>query len=487
MFDRRYEIEGVLELLSPLHIGSGESKVIAGVGGQTGSKQPAPEVALIVRDHLRRPYLPPTALKGMLRRLGEALVPDFVTELFGEIKHSETKTGVMGALLVRGALLEGEAPDASGYPYASAAAKELGRGVFVAAHTAINPMSGTADEHKLFFQEMAAPGAKFGLRLILIAEANGGRRRLDVLTKILGALSIENGIVCGRGKADGSGALQLIEKSLKVFKRDIDPNGVLGKEEIRVELPKAPETAEPVIRWEGVFHCKGPFLSLDSSWDPEREKQGLPEKDQQNIPQLSYQHGANEKPLELGSQVAGVLRARARWIAGLQALKEGLDPRGVDPTAGDDEAGKKALKERVVKTRKDVGRLGLTPVERLFGVSGFAGLLRIEKMKFSGGKEFDISSVKLDHFSGAPIDKALFKTRAMTGVQLELSLSLHARKDAEPNKQTEAAAPAKEDEDLFKELVKGLEDKGNVLMLGHGANKGFGWFEYKGSGEHGGR
>jgi hypothetical protein len=98
----------------------------------------------------------------MLRRLGEALVPDFVTELFGEIKHSETKTGVMGALLVRGALLEGEAPDASGYPYASAAAKELGRGVFVAAHTAINPMSGTADEHKLFFQEMAAPGAKFG-------------------------------------------------------------------------------------------------------------------------------------------------------------------------------------------------------------------------------------------------------------------------------------------------------------------------------------
>ncbi len=509
LFGPRYEIEVLLKVLSPLHVGTGESDEIKGVGGREGANAEKPGVARIVADWKGEPYLPATTIKGMLRRIAEetrfpgaedaphvvdkfrklnpanqGTVPkDFadnvvVEELFGTIKGE--KSGAMGALLPRGASLK-EAGSVADYPYVEAVKKagsKLAKGAFVAARTAIDPLSGVAADAKLYFQEMVAPGAKFELRLTLLAGANGETRRENLL-KILAALTAAEGIVCGRGKSDGAGALQLLEKSLQVFERRIDSDGILGKEEISVELPKA-ETIKP---WTGVFHCEGPFLSLDSSWDPEREKKELGEKDQDKVPQLSYQSGQDGQPLELGSQVAGALRARARWIMGLKALRLGVDPKLVDPGAGDDTK----EKERVVRSPKDVTRLDLTPVERLFGVSGFAGLLRIEKMRLGGGKEIDIASVKLDHFSGAPIDKALFKTRAMTGVWLELSLSLRGRKDADPNKRTEAATPAKQDEELFEDLVKDLEDKGKVLMLGHGTNKGFGWFEYKGSGGDVGR
>jgi hypothetical protein len=93
-------------------------------------------------------------------------------------------------------------------------------------------------------------------------------------------------------------------------------------------------------------------------------------------------------------------------------------------------------------------------------------------MHYSDAKEYEITSVKLDHFSGAPIDKALFTTRAVTGAQLSLNLALRDRGGH--------GTPGEKDKKLFKELVKDIEDNG--LMLGHGTSKGFGWFECQKSG-----
>lgn len=479
----RYEISGVLAVLTPLHVGTGESEEIPGVGGKEGANT-TPGVARAVTDHRGDPYLPATTVKGLLRQIGEEiLTPDEVDDIFGLIKNSYSASGAMGALLPRGATLNAAAT-VEGYPYVKAArAKggDLAAGCFVAARAAIDPLSGVAADARLFFQEMVAPGATFDLKFVLLAGQHG-ETRLNNLLRILERLSAEGGVVCGRGKADGAGALQFKRNSLQVVERKIDDDGSLVEERKAVTWPETVAASEP---WLGVFHCKGPFLSLDSSWNPEREKQGLSEEEQRKIPQLHYQHDADDRALQLGSQIAGVLRARARWIMGTRALAGRDDPRSVDPTMGEDERGKMAFTERVVRKRRDVDRLKLTPVERLFGVSGFAGLLRIEKMAFSDGEKIDITSVKLDHFSGAPIDNALFKTRGVRDITLTLALSLRGRKDAKSTRPDDrnapsVAIPTPEDQELFDALKKSLVNDG--LMLGHGTNKGFGWFVHEDQG-----
>ncbi len=105
------------------------------------------------------------------------------------------------------------------------------------------------------------------------------------------------------------------------------------------------------------------------------------------------------------------------------------------------------------------------------------GLLRIVDMKFSGGEIAEITSVKLDHFSGAPIDKALFSTKVVVGVRLEIALALESRRDADPEKRGGAGDADEKVAKLFKELIEDI--RGDGLTLGHGANKGFGWFKFE--------
>lgn len=482
LFGPRYEIIGVLKTLSPLHVGTGDAEVITGVGGRAGDNDP-PGVARIVVDYEGKPYLPATTIKGMLRKIGEEILErnkdpkkDPIYDLFGVVKKSadekqketdKSGIGAMGALLARGATLK-EAGDASGFPYAKTAGAILGKGVFVAARTAIDPLAGVAADAKLYFQEMVAPGARFKLRLTLLA-GRDGETRLRNLLAVLSRLAADNGVPCGRGQADGAGALKLV--SLNIVTKSIGADGALQAESENDHDPRpAPRKLDEKHVRTLIFHCQGPFLSLDSSW--------VKNPDDNNEPQLNYQHGADNRPLALGSQIAGALRARARWIAGLRALKELQKENGGKSIAPEDIARKidpsSIGVSRVVRTRADAK--DLTIVERLFGVTGFAGLLRIERMRFFGGEEFDITSVKLDHFSGAPIDKALFKTRAVRGARLELALALRERPG-------EGAATPRA-RALFRLLLCDL--KRNGLMLGRGSNKGFGWFEYKKDASHAG-
>jgi CRISPR/Cas system CSM-associated protein Csm3 (group 7 of RAMP superfamily) len=68
----RYEISGCLEVLTPLHLGSGAFATRNAVKGADGAEPP--QVALIVRDGDDAPYLPATSLKGLLRRLAEGVL-----------------------------------------------------------------------------------------------------------------------------------------------------------------------------------------------------------------------------------------------------------------------------------------------------------------------------------------------------------------------------------------------------------------------------
>ncbi|MBI1980217.1 MAG: hypothetical protein HYS63_01340 [Methylocystis sp.] len=249
LFGRRYEILGELAVLSPLHVGDGEGSKIAGVGGRAGANSELPEVARVVVDCDGRPYLPATTLKGLLRRIGETTAQADALDLFGDVKSKEG--GVMGALLPRGARMI--APGATaGYPYVEATKKAgaaLPEGVFVAARTAIDPFSGVAADGKLFFQQTVAPGARFELRLTLIAgeDARRAAKRLDEMIAILCVLGAPEGVVCGRGKADGAGRLRLDLTSLRIYEKTIGEDGALHSERVTPSPARASRTSTRTI------------------------------------------------------------------------------------------------------------------------------------------------------------------------------------------------------------------------------------------------
>jgi hypothetical protein len=83
----------------------------------------------------------------------------------------------------------------------------------------------------------------------------------------------------------------------------------------------------------------------------------------------------------------------------------------------------------------------------------------------------DVTSVKLDRFTSGPIDNALFKTGAFLGVALDAAFAIEARPPSLP------AGERKMDDDLYEELLQDIRTNG--LVLGHGGNKGFGWFRHE--------
>jgi CRISPR/Cas system CSM-associated protein Csm3 (group 7 of RAMP superfamily) len=443
-----YEFSATLEVLTPLHLGSGHFGDRRAVEGRSEGGNDRPEVASIVRDAAGRPYLPATSLKGVLRRLAEAAsaggaIVD-VEGLFGVSSDGDETTSRIGAVLLRGAVLKHAAaiPDA---PFVGKdVTGELGAGVFIAARTAIDGDLGIAKDGLLFFQEMVAPGSLFTFRAVVERIGSDAAVRAEkaavAFAEILKMTSVPEGVALGKGQADGFGRVRLKDGSVTIRRRTIGPTGdfvaadakAIWTEAGRRDLGLARPL--PVRRKAYRLVCRGPFIVIDAS---RRAKRGAREEGDKT-PQVRPQRLAADRPLVMGTSVSGALRARARWLAALM----GLPP---------EEDGAEGIPE--------------TPVARLFGTTGFRGLLSIDALTVERADTAAVTSVNLDRFSGAPVDNKLFSTEVFTGVKLGLTLSLGKRGRNEPSA---------DDLVLFDRLCAEIEADG--LQLGHGGNKGFGWF-----------
>lgn len=451
----RLDFSGTLVVKTPLHVGTGETRQIAQVKGKTGDNQRGPpEVAAIARNEKRDPYLPASTLKGTFRRLAKDELgwgEDELVPIFGTAKNDGT--GRMGAVLFRGASCVKAGP-ANGMPYAdgnasSGGSTDLGSGVFVAARTSIDDASGTAADNRLYFQEMVAPGAEFEIRLI--SEANDDTAAAERAAQILSILTHLHtaGTHIGKGTADGMGRIAL--KAAPSWQaRKLGADGTLVDTVLTPRAPALPRTPK-ASAWSRTLrlYCDTPFLIVDSSWEPTRD----PVTRDPQGPQLKTQRLANRLPLILGSSVSGALRARAEWLLALKVLRAS----GVAP---------KRAPDKIVRSRADVATLDST--ERLFGVTGFKALLSVAvTIADPPPGDISITSVKLDRFSGAPIDGALFQCEAVRGVTLEVALKINNR----------GGHATTDVVDLADKLLSDVT--GNGLILGHGGNKGFGWFKVK--------
>ncbi len=447
----RVEITVDIEVLSPLHVGSGLHREVNSVRGADGANAP-PRVAAIQRDAAGKPWLPGSTIKGLLRRLAVGVLGEAEQEaLLGSPagRDGPNITGRRGALIFLGAALRSPGK-AERLPYADRSVKHepgaLGRGVFVAAGTRIDGTSGVAKGSSLRHDEALAPGGVFPLAFTIEARDVDAKKRcnvqLNALLKLLSALREVEGRAIGAGQADGDGRVRLRPETLKVMKSVLDNRGQLVSTQRAVKLPEAkPEPAR--APWLLKLHCKGPFAVLDPSWAQER-----PSGDK--TPALKAQRITEEMPVLPGSSVAGALRARATWIAALAARRVGTEPQKDNPEA----------------VYRAIDRLGLTSVQRLFGITGFRGLLEIEELTIlKGAKPWQVFSVKLDRFSGGPMSGGLFETAAFIGVSARLVLRLRDHG---------TGIPTPEDVILAEALIKDICCNG--LTLGHGGNKGFGWF-----------
>jgi CRISPR/Cas system CSM-associated protein Csm3 (group 7 of RAMP superfamily) len=427
MFGDRHEIRLSLETATPLHVGTGE---LAPLGADKDTS-----VSTIVRDADGYPYLPATSIKGALRRLAEQHFPDDegIVPLFGRIVASSDAPGVMGRLLVRGGGVTGALPDVSHAPFARAIDR---KGTFVAARTAIDRKTGVADDHKLFHQEMIPPGVCFQIVMTLVRFGPDQPQSdaFDLLKRVL-KIVVRDGLVLGRSQADGQGLLKL-KGPVTITQCVLNDQGELAQlevEAITAEAASANKRPDEVCRQSFVLLCRAPFAIVDSSV----KGAGKDIAKEQVTIQLSAQRLAGNRPLILGSSISGALRARAHWLWRLKVLRDELGD------AGEDES----------------------PVNELFGTTGRRGLMEIRELSVSEAAEEKITSLKVDRFTAAPVHGALFTTDSFTGVRLSFDLVLSGRGKAV-------------DDDvraLWEALIKDIENHG--LELGHGGNKGFGWFQ----------
>ena len=411
IFTERLYIEAEFITLSAMHVGTGEFTEDDRIKNDEGENA---GIAKMCRDEHDQPYVPGTALKGILRDVAGSECAA-AKELFGEISHKDDGTGRAGKLVVYGAVQKAPGKG-SGLPHIKA------DGTFIAAQTAINPATGTADPGKLFYKEMCAPGARFLFRARLM---DAGLK--EHAYKLLAALAVENGLAAGKGQADGLGRLQLDVETLVIKRETLEDDGEIRSDRLAdFDLKAAGEgcMAPDVIRL--ILTCDGPYVSRDWSWD--KPKRADDDKSREQVPDIKPLRSDDSSPLLNGTLLTGAMRARANWLAALED----------DPGAAE-------------------------WVKLIFGDTGKAALLRVDRILLDGEPAlFDHTSVKLDRFSGAPVDGALVTTRSFVNSRFEVTLSVSPRAGDEERGKING---------LIADLVK------NGIMLGHGTNMGFGWFE----------
>ncbi len=409
---QRIDYSFVFEVLSALHLGTGETRFYVPEGK---TEKEGWHIQTIVRDHEDKPFIPGSSVKGLLRGIARQLGDDGDV-LFGSIRQDNT--GRMGALQVRGAS-QIKPGVASGLPYAS-------DGVFITARTAIDGGRGISETNKLFHAEAVAPGARFCGRLRL--ETRADVQDLERLVQqILAQLSVADGVGLGADGASGLGRIRLVETvSRTCWLLDAKTGALKAGRADAVALP------EPVIeastRVELVLECDGPYLQNDFSWDKDQrqqEKSKSQNKDEAHLKPLRR----DNVPYLTGDSVSGFLRARLNWLKSLADLR-----------------------------KEDADYLNS---ERLFGKTGERARLIVRVAGIKRGGTMKNTSLRVDRFSGGAIDNALFVTEADYGVRFRLVLELDGR-------------ASEGDDRAVKALEADIRQNG--LQLGHGTGKGFGWF-----------
>lgn len=471
MYGERIELVTTIVTLSPLH-----------VGGALDSDWSAPtreeEIAVVQRDARGAPYIPGSSLKGAFRSLlsGFPETKGFIVDVFGEALDEDT--GKPGNLVVHGAEFVSPGP-MQGRRERREDLRTFDGSTWgwVSSRTAIDGKTGTAEANKLFKAEVVAPGATFRLRLTINGMMNDIDGAMgDALARLFACLAAPDGIAVGRGKGDGWGRLRLsgpehvitfdkAEATCIVGGRvSTNANHPDGRSITAVVADKAEALAadgHPGIRRILSLTTRDPFLVKVENPEVERRDDG---KGAGN--RLVGMRSGDGRPELPGSSVMGALRAEAEWLWAIEKKR----------TNG---------REAEFTTSGTAGQPS-EPVKRLFGLTadatrdfrkrsrdltGWAGLLRlvsVENIDDTPPTTKTLSSVRIDRLSAEPFGGGLFTVEAFVEPTFRVVLALDERR-----------SPSANDVKFLDTLIALLTSEGpeGGIYLGHGSNRGFGWFD----------
>lgn len=427
----RVQIRGTLACMSALHVGDGDVEPFS----QRDSRKKDVEgfYAGVCVNAQGQPFLPGSTLRGFLRDIALGTDQSLAERLFG---FAGTDGSLCGAVRVYDALMvsAGQAP-----PELQSPSRHTG----IRHGVALDPITGTAEEHKLFRCEYIPPGSAFHLEI----EADGLEE--GELPRLLSLLDWWDGSMAaavGKGVSKGWGRLRCALESVKVLTQEglgkwLSSRNETPENYFEVLNQEGPSQKPSSLRLVKVadfsITLDGPFLVNDPGYVSEEK-----EHSDDNQPDHEYGRLPNGHPLIPASSLRGLLRARARRIVATLAVSQ-------------QEVGKEG-----------VGKKAEELIETLFGKTGSRCPLWIsDAVSSSAYGEHNQMFNAVDRFTGGVADGKLYSARA--AVDATLGGEVHL----EPSRQPEG--------DWWKGLLllvlrDALEGD---LAVGWGKARGYGAFK----------
>ncbi len=448
-YTHRFLARFVIEAETPLAVGSGEKDILTD--------------ALVATDVNGLPYIPGTAIAGVVRHMIEDVkTTDFdVNQIFGfqkgqdgqgsEIIFTEAKILNSKGEVVDGMKLDAIKTDPLLQNYNKLPIRQ---------HVRIND-KGVTDKAGKFDEQVCFAGTRFCFELEMVAKCE----TVDNFNKILEQVQSQTFRI-GGGTRSGFGKIKVVDlqtKTLDLTKQDqlkayLDKSSALDSDfwDSKYHKPESNDKNDGWVKYELKLHPEDFFLFGSGYGDDEVDMTPVKEK------KVVWKDGKGELTEELvlipATSVKGALAHRVAYHYNkltsvfadkLKTQEEREKVVGKNNKAVRDLFGSEGEKDTDNKM-----------VNQLRGNVLFSDVIE-QKLK-----DKILNHVAIDRFTGGAIDGALFSEKNTYGRGQEFILNILAKKSALEGEKIQESF-----EDALKDICKGM------LPLGGGVNRGNGVFK----------
>lgn len=430
MIGPRIEFRAILTNSAPLHIGSGGT-----IESDAREDGEAAQIGDLMRAANGAPFIPGSSLKGVLRRAAA----DAQT-LMGGANPEDLRKTIAGQMMIGSAFLIDPTP------YQDTRGVSQNRLETKRTRVAIDGATGVAEKARLFSRLHVDPGAEFGLRIAVPAAL--AEDETQALSQILAALS--DGVALGKSTRHGEGKVRIKPGSLNAT--TVGPKGSVDCSTDWASRVKNVESTNDMQLIRLRLKSDAPFLISDPENAP-------PKGDKDTAQVVGLKDKRENGPVLTGSTLLGALREKSAWVERMKS-----------PSATTEKWDSHKNREEYADYMQFGSPSELTYTQRLFGITGWRGLLSVRDIALKNKPALKpVTSVRIDRFSAAPVDNALFTTEAWLAPEYEIALALEDRA-------YDARLRAR-DEEFLKDLICWLtDDVWGGLDLGFGKSRGFGHF-----------
>lgn len=362
----RIELCGILELKSPLHIGSGNSN------------NSDLDILLDVEDN---PYIPATSIAGVIRQY--LMIHDVpATESYFGTARNIDNTGEQSRIIF----------------YDSSLLSQKKKTIKIRDGIRIDPKTGIVEDKAKYDYEILDPGIQFDFK-ILLKYSDDDKDKAKQFMKTIETLLANESIQFGANANNGFGKVKLVQSEYKIYEIDNTIDSVWNR---ILKKPITTNTAKPLVIQTNEFSIKllasiqNSLIIGDTDPDSESDKTQLK---------------SDGKSVVTGSSLKGVIRSRIERI--LNTLYK----------ADSDEYYK--LKYTLLgftkeEFKQDNGKLDedkwikVTHLcnpkqkEASFKYDSLKGKLRVEEFPLKDVHAEMQTRIKIDRFTGGTIESALF-------------------------------------------------------------------------------